>query len=518
LAQPVGEARSRSTLALAVLSVAPLLLLSVGLYLKATRGPYWLGLNSDPEYAYLFNSLLILSGKPPFLIEHPGIPVETLGAVVVRAVYGVSGSGSLIDDVVGRPELYLSAIHFCLISVTALLVFSAGVIVLKYTKQLSLAILVQLAPWLSVNLLEELSRVRPEPLLIGMAVLFGALIFLTTSEGKSLHDHRSVLVFGAVVGIAVATKMTALPLLLGPLVVFDEWRPRLLFLGASAVGFLAAILPALPKVLSMGKWSATLLIHSGDYGSGPASIIEPVRYLPALWSLVAGEPVVAAIMMCSAVMWLVFRESRALGAALVVQIAQLLMVAKHPAPHYLVPAIGTLGVNLCVCWQYWASRAGQRFRAPAPAVLLLAGLLVFQGLGLRSRSVALQAARIDQETIARETEEAGRKSECVTIYYYRSSSRAYALQFGNLWSKSAGLNAAPALVARYPNVLFDKGGLHIRDFAWQDETDLRALVREHACVLLEGTTLTSTAVAPEIALDVTFAAMYETLYRLRGPR
>jgi hypothetical protein len=222
-------------------------------------------------------------------------------------------------------------------------------------------------------------------------------------------------------------------------------------------------------------------------------------------------------MVCSAMMWLVFRESRALGAALVVQVAQFLLVAKHPAVHYLVPAIGTLGVNLCVCWQYWASRAERHVRAPAPAVLL-AGLLVFQGWGLRSRSAGLHAARIDQETIARATEATARKSECVTIYYYRSSSKAYALQFGNLWSKSAGLNATPALVARYPHVLFDKGGLHIRDFTWQAETDLRALLREHECVLLEGTTLASTAVAPEIALDVTFAAMYETLYRLRGQR
>ena len=167
-----------------------------------------------------------------------------------------------------------------------------------------------------------------------------------------------------------------------------------------------------------------------------------------------------------------------------------------------------------MCWQYWASRARQPFRALA--VPLLAGLLVFQGLGLRSRSLALQAARTDQETIARVTEETAHKSECVTIYYYRSSSRAYALQFGNLWSMFGGLDAAPALVARYPNVLFDKGGLHIRDFSWQDETDARALVRDHACVLLEGTTLTSTAMAPEIALDVTFAAVHETLYRLRG--
>ena len=516
MAQPVGEARSRSPVALAVLSITPLLLLAVGLHLKAMRGPYWLGMNSDPEYAYLFNSLLILSGKPPFLIEHPGIPVETLGAVVVRTLFGVSGRGSLIDDVVRRPELYLSAIHLCLISVTALLVFCAGVIVLKQTQQVSLAILVQLAPWLSVNLLEELSRVRPEPLLVGMSVVFAAVILLTTREGQSSRYHRSALVLGAVVGIALATKMTALPFLLGPLVVFDAWRPRLLFLGASAVGFLAGILPALPKVLSMGKWSATLLIHSGGYGSGPTSFIDPVRYLPTLWSLMVGEPVMTSMMVCSAMVWFAFRERRALGAALVVQIAQLLLVAKHPAPHYLVPAIGTLGANLCVCWQYWASRARQPFRALA--VPLLAGFLVFQGLGLHSRSLALQAARIDQETIARVTEETAHKSECVTIYYYRSSSRAYALQFGNLWSKFAGLNVAPALVAHYPNVLFDKGGLHIRDFNWQDETDLRALLRAHACVLLEGTTLSSTAVASEIALDVTFAAMHETLYRLRGQR
>src|SRR5207244_1155337 len=124
----------------------------------------------------------------------------------------------------------------------------------------------------------------------------------------------------------------------------------------------------------------------------------------------------------------------------------------------------------------WASRSRQPFRALG--VPLVAGFLVFQGLGVRSRSFALQAGRIRQEAIARVTEETAHKSDCVTIYYYRSSSRAFALQFGNMWSKFAGLNVVPALLAHYPHVLFDRGGLHIRDFSWHDETDARALLRE----------------------------------------
>ena len=64
--------------------------------------------------------------------------------------------------------------------------------------------------------------------------------------------------------------------------------------------------------------------------------------------------------------WLMWRRApgaldrtpcRVLGAMSAVQVAQLLMVAKRPEAHYVVPAVSTLGVSLCAMTRFWHVRA-----------------------------------------------------------------------------------------------------------------------------------------------------------------
>jgi hypothetical protein len=61
--------------------VVPILLFCFPLILRSYHGPYYLGYNSDPAYAYLLNSLNILNGVPPGHTDHPGTTVQLLGAV-----------------------------------------------------------------------------------------------------------------------------------------------------------------------------------------------------------------------------------------------------------------------------------------------------------------------------------------------------------------------------------------------------------------------------------------------------
>ena len=74
--------------------------------MRSARGPAWLAFNFDPTYAYLINSLTILKGYPPF-IHHPGLPLQAIGSIVMAAVYGTTGSGTLASDVIARPETYV---------------------------------------------------------------------------------------------------------------------------------------------------------------------------------------------------------------------------------------------------------------------------------------------------------------------------------------------------------------------------------------------------------------------------
>src|SRR4029077_15373415 len=143
----------------------------------------------------------------------------------------------------------------------AILIFSAGLIVLRRTGHLGAALLVQAGPWLFLATPGELSRVRPEPLVIALSAVYGAVLLTSTDNAR-----RDVTALGVLAGAGMATKVTALPLLLAPLVAFSSWRSRQRFVVTAAIAFLAGIIAAWPRILSMGKWLATVTPHADAYG------------------------------------------------------------------------------------------------------------------------------------------------------------------------------------------------------------------------------------------------------------
>jgi len=55
---------------------------------------------ADPDWSYLANSLLVAEGKTPQHVDHPGTPLQILGAIVYRVNYLFSSREiSLAEDV-----------------------------------------------------------------------------------------------------------------------------------------------------------------------------------------------------------------------------------------------------------------------------------------------------------------------------------------------------------------------------------------------------------------------------------
>ena len=104
-------------------------------------------------------------------------------------------------------------------------------------------------------------------------------------------------------------------------------------------------------------------------------------------------------------------------------------------------------------------------------------------------------------------------SGCVAVYAHGSSSPAFALQFGNLWSKLP--DVAATLTSRYPGVVFDRGRLNLRDFTWDSDLDRPQFLRDHPCVLRQAPPLDTAAAPKDVALEIQYAGQMETIYRLR---
>jgi len=107
--------KKNTNLRLLYLLVIPLILVSLFIKLNSVRGPYYLGGNSDPEYAYLLNSLKISEFKAPFHIDHPGTTLQLLGGLTIKTFNFNKSTGDAQVDVITNSEKYLSRINILLL-------------------------------------------------------------------------------------------------------------------------------------------------------------------------------------------------------------------------------------------------------------------------------------------------------------------------------------------------------------------------------------------------------------------
>jgi hypothetical protein len=445
------------------LLLLPALLLLAGMQLTRDRGPLWLAENSDPSYQYLLNSLLVLNGLPPCHVDHPGTTVQTLGSLVLRATAPGADANARTLAVLTQPEDALANIQRSLLVLAAAGLLVAGVIVLEATGQLTLAMAVQLTPLVQIETHRAGLFVAPEALLLPIVVLLTALLLAREALPPSAgHDRRAALlnvVLGLLAAAGLVTKLTFAPVCLVVLVASRSWRDVRWVTPAFVVGGLLYLAPIYAQVPRMLRWFADLATHQGTYGTGESGFIDVAAYPANLLGLVHANPVFAVCVVASFGFGFLrarsgrWRADRPLSLLLLVAIVQtigLLLVAKHPKSHYLLPLALSAGLNVVLGLQLLRPPpAGARRHPFAAAGLGAAAAVILVGTQLGHLSSALRAARDEQFRHAVRAEQLCRDG--VRVDYYRSSSPAFALGFGN--GAAWRLYAKP-LAVLYPHRIF----------------------------------------------------------------
>lgn len=569
---------------LAALLPLPLLLLAVEEGIQRAHGPYWACLNFDPDYQYLLNGVNVARGRVVGHVDHPGTPVQILNGVLLRAFHAVSGEGTLEEDVLADPERHLLRLQRAYRGLYAAGLFLLGSLALARTGRLAPAILLQATPLLSGESLYALCRVSPETGLLLAGEALALLVVLARahpvadftgrpepaaaepprpepgdaagrrardsnpSEARSRQDParsqergiaslRPALLFALVVGLAVATKLTAAPLALVPLLALCGWRPRIAFLGAAASVFALATIPAWHRFPETAEWIAGLVSRRGTYGHGEAGLPGAGELAGNLLVAVRGEPILAAAVLLLA--WGALRKrtmpqpergpaptgpgpisdpgpsdprQRLSLALLAAFVLQLLLVAKHPGMRYLVPATSLLGLALWLPLD--ALRPSVRPRVLGAAVL--ATLLVL-GVALPFRNVVrLMAERRDGALAVRAWLDRDRGGRAV-IHHYWGSSPEFALFFANV---SAERLYTGALMRKYPDAYFYNLGERTL-LSWDRLVTLDEIRAGRPGVLLQGMRFGGWYARfpppPGIPLEEIFRRGEETVYRVRGP-
>ncbi len=420
---------------LVAIAAIPALLIALGMGLGGTRGELWLGQNYDPSYLYLFGALRLAEGEATSFVDHPGVPVQLLGAGVLRLRHLVAGEGALRAAVLANPESALRAVTTVLFGLQVLVCLFAGAAVLKRTGSLIRAVLTQSSALLSTTLVTNLLFFKAEALLASLILLATAIVVLL-AEARA-ESRGLVRMLAVLLGLAIASKITAAPflllLLLGP-------RRLVVRLEAMAIAIATLAAATLPWCHGMERflgYVGRLAFKRGMYGRGESGLESPQQLWLGLGRLVEREPLLIATLVVGAVVWMVrgrFQpgqgsedRGRWLAALVLGSAALLIFAAKQPNSRFVVPALAAVGPILALCF---GDRAALGARRSAGWIALGIGLLVLPGRDtLRTEQRWRQLAAEGRSAWA--TAERARAEGAAVVPYFWASSPAMALWLGN---------------------------------------------------------------------------------------
>lgn len=472
------------------LAIVPVLTVVLGFWVSALRGPFYYGDVTDPEYAYLFNAVNVLTLKSPGHIDHPGttLQVGLAGVVLARHVVGCASGDdckTLPMDVLSNPEPYLRAANFVLVVGIGLLLYGMGVFVWRQTGVLAAALVLQGMLFSFPIVLQSMGRVTPEPVIVIVSLLYlapflaAALRRASGREWGEAEMGRMAVWTGVLLAAGVVTKITFFPHAVMVLAL-PGWRLRRRFILAAAGAVVVLISPVWHKIPAIFRWVEGLLTRSGNYGSGEAGLPSMEKLAANAMGLYDKEPAFGMWLLGAVIaVWWAKAVRREVVLALAGALVMLVLTVKHPNPRYLIPGMGLL--TFCT-----ALLLGQlRDRRVVAGAAVVLGLVSLGSLdkGMRGwiehqSSFAMGASRL--KAVAADAGEG-----CEVYHYYGSSDRVAALQFGDSFSE-AKLRAVLELLHpgfRFYNFFTGR----FEDFEGRDYTpEVAAKVAKGGCVLLQG--------------------------------
>jgi len=428
------------------LAILPLGLLLSIIFFRMQTGPFWQWFNLDPSYPYLFGALRMADFSFGKMIEHPGTPLQLLGALLIKTSNLTLSSADMIRDVLSDPEKYLTGISHLTALLNALALFSLGVIGYGVTRSLLPALLIQTGPFISKLVIRHAETVTPESLLVFATLVLCCLMVRALRPG-SLDNHRLLYAigFGLVAAFGVATKLTFLPIALAPIFLLGTWRSLMIYGASFTLFFILLLVPILPEWGVMFDWVSGLIFKSGFHGTGEVQPIDLSIYPGKVYKLVSRPLFFLPILLSLFFISKARREKKqgrpapkletqALAGIITAQIAQILVIAKHATAFYMIPAFILVGLALFLLYRlaetfyFTTPKSALRFRN---IVAVLFGILVIvQTAGLWRMSTKHQAlgerALILDKALF---------SSCLKIPFTSASDPDYALHLGSYWNR-----------------------------------------------------------------------------------
>jgi len=333
----------------------PLLFIIWILIVQHINGYFYL-YSIDPGYPYLINGLgiSIFDFSRIGHVDHPGTPFQILTAIFLRITHFFAGQGSIVDDVIARPEMYLAFSSAYLTIITSLIILWLGYITYRLTQDKLSTIIIQSSLFLHVYIMDVLSTYIPERLLVILILLFIGLILKYFYDIK-YSPEKFAIYSGLLMAIAVITKISFLPIVIIGYIILKNKKTRLIYSISFIVSSVLSLLPIYKKLSYFKRFVFGLITHDGLYGKGEEQIINPDIFIHNIY-LIFKQNISYSIVFVLSVLVIIFffivpeirkkqkNEFLMLIAFVVIGFIGTIIVAKHYKNHYLMPQITFSGL------------------------------------------------------------------------------------------------------------------------------------------------------------------------------
>lgn len=470
--------------------VLPILFV-LSLFIARTASlPFWQAFNLDPDYYYLLNGLRVIEGLSPTDVSHPGTPIQVLIAAVIWVMHPFAPAAQVVDAVLADPEAHLVAATSVIYGLVGLSLWVMGREAWRWGGLVP-ALLAQSSPFLARIIVKMALHPKPEPFMVISVALLAAIAFAALREDKAQDKHAWWA--GIVMGFGIVCKIHFLSLGLLPLFLFNR---RQIMIYATVTIFACGVFftPALGSLDIWLGWMRRITQGSGAYGAGPQTVIDPNKYFRAFWHLFAGKIFYTGTMVLSLAMLAVHmkrwrsngradhRSARLLLGLSAAGLFTQVLIAKQPAPHYMVPALMLTGPALAMLWAMsrsmmlpiWWTRSWMVLGV----VLTLAG----------GNAIIWQTAELVRWTKDTQALPMDRFASCAKVYFDAASAKSFAFQRGDM---NALARYSPKLEKLFPTdeytwFIFDHTWWKQSLMRWNQPVELEAILGGYPCTVFRG--------------------------------
>jgi len=414
----------------------------------------------DPDYGYLFNALLIADGQSPWHIDHPGTPVQLLGAFLMLLRYWLMGTeSSLSSDFFAHSLLYHRTMVLFAFGGFFWSQWFCGWRLIRQKVSVPIALLAQATPFFFFDTVEYFPHWSPETWIASFSLLLIPVLWAPELKESSKQAANRAIAVGALIAVILSLKLYSLPLVLLIFVLpgFREWLIAAAALLFTFLNLTAVIWLEYPR---MFRWLLQLATHQGNYGTGPQGMPGPLQWIANAAFLYKEELYGLLILLAAAIpvfaLWARRKDRSRLGPELLAALFMLALALRHnPVPRYLIPLTAPLGVFFL--------RATLLPLLPRLAFALAGLMLVGAHFPRNLQRVVMGRLEIHNQAIALQDELSAKYEDCALLFLDAAPVEPFTLFSGHLATRLATYQEQ--LNEHFPRFFFPSVGNSYRNYS-----------------------------------------------------